>query len=124
MSAHETLKKYSTEVNRHDFKLLLPLLASDCTFWFTSGTYVGLEATRGAFEKTWGMIQNEVYRLEDVTWIAEDTAAAACTYTYHWEGLIKGEKRAGKGRGTSVFRRDKDGWKIVHEHLSAFPPAL
>lgn len=121
MSARDTLEKYKSVINQHDFKLLVPLISKGCQFWFTSGTYKGHEATRQAFEKTWDMIKEEVYRLDDVVWIAEDDSAASCTYTYHWEGLIKGEKRSGKGRGTTVLKRESDGWKIVHEHLSAFP---
>jgi ketosteroid isomerase-like protein len=46
---------------------------------------------------------------------------AVCTYTFHWKGLIDDKLREGSGRGTTCFRNDSDGWKIIHEHLSNFP---
>ena len=50
--------------------------------------------------------------------------AAACTYAYHWSGVIGGISSSGKGRGTNVLARDGTGpWRIVHEHLSAGPAA-
>ncbi len=121
MTAKDVLEKYKIEINSHEFERLLPLISKECQFWFSSGTYVGLDQTRKAFEKTWGMIKNEVYTISDLEWIAESEKAAVCIYTYHWSGLIDGQQKAGKGRGTSCFRKEVDGWKIVHEHLSAFP---
>lgn len=120
-SAQALLEKYKVEINKHNFDTIEPLISKDCKFWFSSGTFVGLEQTRNAFEKTWGMIKDEVYTLTDLEWIADADKAALCTYTFHWKGLINGELCEGKGRGTSCFRKEEDGWKIVHEHLSHFP---
>lgn len=114
---HSLLEIYISEINKHDFNLVRPLISEDCTFWFTSGTYVGLEQTQKAFEKTWAMIKDEVYSLTEIEWISE----SVCTYTYPWKGLINGEFREGKGRGTSCFRKEGEDWKLVHEHLSSFP---
>ena len=119
MSAKEILKKYKIEINKHDFNLLEPLISTDCVFWFSSGSHHGLAQARKAFEKTWAAILEEVYSISDVQWIAESDHAAVCIYTFHWSGLVNGQKREGKGRGTSCFRREQDEWKIVHEHLSA-----
>lgn len=121
MSAREILHKYQSEINKHDFALLEPLISSDCKFWFSSGTYDGLKQTREAFEKTWGLIKDEVYSISDVDWIAESDQSAFCTYTFHWQGLMEGKPSEGKGRGTSCFRKEASGWKIIHEHLSNFP---
>lgn len=120
-SAQALLEKYKIEINKHNFDALEPLISRDCKFWFSSGTFVGLEQTRKAFEKTWGLIKEEVYSLTDVEWIAESELAAVCTYTFHWKGVIDGKPSEGKGRGTSCFRKENDGWKITHEHLSNFP---
>lgn len=76
---------------------------------FSSGTFVGLEQVRQAFEKTWGMIKDEVYSLTDVEWMAESDQAAVCTYTFYWKGVIEGQHREGKGRGTSCFRKEQSG---------------
>ena len=121
MSAREILKKYETEINKNNFDLLLPMISKDSKFWFSSGTYTGLDQIRKAFEKTWAMIKEEVYWLEDVEWIAESETAAVCTYTFNWKGKIEEKPCEGKGRGTSCFKKESEGWKIIHEHLSHFP---
>ena len=121
MGAREVLKRYETEINRKDFDLLIPMVSTACTFWFSSGTYSGLEEARRAFEKTWRTIEDEVYWLTDVAWIAEGDCAAVCTYTFHWKGVIGGKPCDGQGRGTSCFRKEGDDWKLVHEHLRHFP---
>jgi ketosteroid isomerase-like protein len=120
-SAQDLLEKYKVEINKHNFDLVEPLISKDCKFWFSSGTFVGLDQIGQAFEKTWGMIKDEVYSLTDIEWIAESDLTAVCTYTFHWKGLIDGKPGEGKGRGTSCFRKEDDGWKITHEHLSNFP---
>jgi ketosteroid isomerase-like protein len=120
-SPQALFEKYKVEINKHNFDTLEPLITEDCKFWFSSGTFEGLEQTRRAFEKTWGMIKEEVYTITDPKWISESDQAAVCTYTFHWKGLINGEPGEGKGRGTSCFRKEGDSWKIVHEHLSHFP---
>lgn len=121
MSAIELLEKYKTEINTHDFLRVEPLISKDCKFWFSSGTFHGIEQTRKAFEKTWAMIQNEVYSITDIEWLSSNKESAVCIYNYHWAGLINGQAREGEGRGTSCFRVEDGDWKIVHEHLSAFP---
>lgn len=121
MSAKDLFEKYKVKINTHDFNQVAPLISKDCKFWFSSGTFHGLEETQKAFEKTWNLIREEIYTIPDEDWIAESESAAVCTYSYHWAGLINGERREGKGRGTSCFVREPEGWKIVHEHLSPFP---
>ncbi|MBK9321365.1 MAG: nuclear transport factor 2 family protein [Bdellovibrionaceae bacterium] len=121
MSAIELFEKYKIEINSHDFNRVEPLISRNCRFWFSSGTFHGLEQTRKAFEKTWATIQNEIYSITEVEWLSSNKESAACTYTYHWAGLINSQTREGKGRGTSCFRVEEGEWKIVHEHLSAFP---
>lgn len=120
-SARQVLDQYKDLINRQNFDLVRPLISKDCKFWFTSGTYIGLDETQKAFEKTWNMIKEEVYTLSDIEWLAESEKAAICTYTYHWKGLINGQMAEGKGRGTSCFRKEAGDWKIIHEHLSHFP---
>lgn len=118
MTAREVLAAYADRINRHDFDLLVELIAPDASFWFTNGTYVGIAAIRAAFESTWQLMgSSEVYWLDQQEWIAEGDSAAACTYRFKW----KTDTASGSGRGTTVLKRVDDRWWIVHEHLSGWP---
>ena len=112
---------YAERINQHDFSLLAPLIAENAVFWFSSGSYVGLDQARRAFERTWHRLQNETYWLASLTWIAKGDNAASCTYHFHWRAIIDGIETEGTGRGTTVLAKTPDGWRIIHEHLSAFP---
>src|SRR5690606_25358856 len=98
-----------------------PLIDADAVFWFSSGSHRGLAAIRNAFERTWGVIRDEVYSVEDVDWLTFDEASATCIYTFRWRGIINGTASEGSGRGTTVLRKDGGRWRVVHEHLSARP---
>ncbi len=119
--AGELLAKYEQCVNTHDFDQVAPLIAEDALFWFNDGSYSGLPAIRAAFESTWAWIEQERYQMREQRWVALDDNAAVCTYHFHWEGLVNGEKRQGGGRGTTVLRRSNGTWLVAHEHLSGFP---
>jgi ketosteroid isomerase-like protein len=121
MDARDVLKAYELRINRHDFDEVTELIAEDAVFWFSDGTHRGLGEIRAAFERTWHALSEETYWLEDMSWIAEGDAAAACTYRFNWQAVIDGRPASGSGRGTSVLARRSDRWQIVHEHLSADP---
>lgn len=115
------MRFYAEVINKHQFDALLPVLSDDVVFWFSSGSHRGMDAARLAFENTWGRIVNETYWLEELRWIAEGAGSAVCIYRFCWRGEVNGVVARGGGRGTSVLRQELDGWKIVHEHLSAEP---
>ena len=112
---------YADLINRHDFALLIPLIDPEASFWFSSGTYGGHDAVRAAFERTWQRLADESYWLEDLVWIARGMEAASCIYRFRWRATVEGQPSQGTGRGTTVLTRGENGWRIVHEHLSAFP---
>jgi hypothetical protein len=120
-SPQEAMAFYGEVINQHRFDALLPVLAEEVSFWFSSGSHSGLAASRQAFEKTWARIVDERYWLEDLHWLAIGDESAACSYHFHWTGRMNNVPAAGGGRGTTVLRRDPAGWVIVHEHLSAEP---
>ncbi len=121
MSARQLLAAYEQEINTHEFSHVRDLISPDAVFWFSSGSYSGLEAIQKAFESTWQKIKEEIYSVSDVTWLTEDKNAATCIYTFKWKGLVDEKPMEGTGRGTSCFRKEDSGWKIIHEHLSRFP---
>lgn len=122
MSAVDTLKAYEQRINQHDFDALVELVAPHATFWFSDGSHHGHTEIRRAFEQTWRALADETYWLDQLEWIAQGEAAAACTYRFNWRAMIEGQPASGSGRGTSVLAVTNSGWQIVHEHLSARPP--
>ncbi len=120
-SVEAFLRDYVRATNTHQFDEVAPLISDDATFWFSSGSHRGLAAVRAAFEKTWGLIQDEVYSVEDVEWLTVGESSAACLYTFRWRGNIDGVAREGSGRGTNVLCNDNGRWYVIHEHLSAWP---
>jgi ketosteroid isomerase-like protein len=120
-SVELVLGAYEERINRHDFDLLIELIAPDAVFWFSDGSHEGHAAIRAAFEKTWAVLANDTYWLTELSWIAEGVDVAACVYRFNWKTIIDGQPRSGSGRGTTVLARREAGWQIVHEHLSPSP---
>lgn len=117
----EFLADYIHQANTHSFDAVAPRIDEAAVFWFSSGSHRGLDEIRAAFERTWSIIHNEQYWLEDVEWLTLDAASATCIYTFHWQGSIDGVSREGNGRGTTIVANDGQRWRVVHEHLSAHP---
>ena len=76
---------------------------------------------RGAFEKTFKLIEDEVFSLHDIAWTVVTDDVAACRYEFRWKGLISGQESSGGGRGTSILRNVDGRWLIAHEHLGPYP---
>ena len=95
-------------------------------FRFNDGDFIGRDAVRAAFEKTWKSgpgIRRERFYLTDVTVLSTDRASATVTYTYNWEGVMEEKPFRIQGRGTRVIVREDGRLQIIHEHLSRFPKA-
>lgn len=112
------LREYEVATNTHDFDQVAPLLNEEAIYWFSDGSYTGINAIRQAFMETWNKIQNEKYQIRNIEWIGIEEKLAVCIYEFHWEGEVDGEKLSGTGRGTNVIGRVNNKWKMLHEHLS------
>ena len=121
MTPADFLREYEEKTNTHHFDNVAPLISDHAVFWFNDGSFHGLEEIRAAFEKTWSVIKEEHYAIEDVQWIAVGQEVAVCIYVFRWEGLINGHPQSGTGRGTSVLRKEDERWVVAHEHLSPMP---
>ena len=121
MQPEDILKQYEHNINSHDFDQLVPLISENAIFWFNDGSHVGIDAVRKAFENTWKSFPVDAYWLEDIAWVAAGETAASCTYSFRWKAVIHGRETTGGGRGTTVFQKENNSWKITHEHLSQFP---
>jgi ketosteroid isomerase-like protein len=117
------IEEYSRRTNLHRFDDVAPLIDERALYWFSDGsTHEGINAIRAVFEHNWKVIRNEVYRIEDVRWIAQDENIAVCVYRFRWDGEGKGGRVRGEGRGTSVLQKLNGQWRVVHEHLSRPAP--
>ncbi len=120
---------YQEALRAHDLDAAMALIGPDAVFWFSTGTaHAGHDAIRAAIAANFDAIKLEDYRIAELSWIVPGSSqgehAAACTYAYHWSGIIGGASSSGRGRGTNLLARDAAGqWRIVHEHLSAGPVA-
>jgi len=110
--------QYEQATNRHNFDDLAPLIADDATYWFTEGSYHGIDAIKVAIERTFAAILDEVYQLEELEWITIADDQAVCRYHFRWTGIVDGKPTAGQGRGTNVVTKRNGVWTMLHEHLS------
>lgn len=112
------MKNYEDAANSRDFNKVQKFVSDDAVFWFTDGSYTGIENVRSAFEQTWNVIKDEQYYLQNLKWIYNDDNCAVCLYNFVSNGTIKGTLTKVIGRGTSVLKKIENEWKVVHEHLS------
>ncbi|MET7478197.1 nuclear transport factor 2 family protein [Streptomyces sp. NPDC005648] len=114
----EFIRAYERATNSHDTAQLIPLIAPEAVYWFTDGSHRGREAVLSAIARTFATIRDEIYRIDDLEWIAHSDEHAVCRYRFTWTGTIDGEPRSGSGRGTNVLVNNAGTWQMLHEHLS------
>lgn len=121
MNHATTLSTYVEALNTHSWDRIAPHVTEDAVFIFTEDTFVGKAAAKTSFEKTFKLIENEVFSLHDIIWTVVTDEVAACRYEFRWKGLIGGHESSGGGRGTSILRKSNGRWLIAHEHLGPYP---
>lgn len=118
------LNRFEEIAEKENFDLLEDMVHADAVFRFNDGDFVGKQAVRGAFEKTWkgsANVKKERFYLTDIRVLSVDAASASATYTYHWEGAMDGRSFRVQGRGTRVLVVADGRLQIIHEHLSRYP---
>jgi ketosteroid isomerase-like protein len=118
-SLTEFIRTYEQATNSHDIDQLAPLIAHDAVYWFSDGSHHGRDAVLRAIAETFATIRDEVYRIDDLDWVAHGDDLAVCRYRFTWTGTIDGRPRSGAGRGTNALVRHAETWQMLHEHLSA-----
>ncbi len=63
------MRMYEKAANSGNFDKVAPLLSDEAIFWFSDGSYSGIENIRTAFEKTLNMIMDEEYSIRDLKWL-------------------------------------------------------
>ncbi len=113
------MQSFVAALIRKDIDAALPLLTDDVALFYSNGSAVwGTEAFATAIMANWKRIDQYQYTSDDSIWVAQSDTAAAVIYTFSWSGVVEGKEVKGGGRGTRVFRREPNGWRIAHEHLS------
>lgn len=109
---------------QEDFSLIQDFIDEAACFRFNDGDFIGRDAIKAVFEKTWRGdpgVEKARFYLSDIVVLATDVGSAAATYTYNWEGSQAGRSFTVRGRGTRVLKFEAGRFRIVHEHLSRFP---
>ena len=112
------MRMYEKAANSGNFDKVAPLLSVEAIFWFSDGSFSGIENIRTAFEKTWNMIRDEEYSIRDLKWLYRDVDCAACIYEFVSKGTINGKASEFRERGTNILKKSDGEWKVIHEHLS------
>jgi uncharacterized protein (TIGR02246 family) len=118
-SPAECLAAFEAALAKADLDAAMALLTDDVVFFYSNGSaHFGRDAIRAAIQANFDSVQDDDYATRDHLWLAQSDAAAVCIYSFAWTGTMDGKPVGGRGRGTTVFRREASGWRIAHEHLS------
>ena len=123
-SVLQFLNRFEEIAEKENFELIKDMIHDNAFFRFNDGDFVGKEAIRGVFEKTWkgsANVKKERFYLTDIKVLTVDATSATATYTYNWEGTMDGQAFRIQGRGTRVLVVDNGRLQIIHEHLSRYP---
>ena len=124
-SVVQFLHHFEEVAMKEDFSLLEDMIDERACFRFNDGDIMGRKAIRAVFEKTWRgdpTVKKARFYLSEIVVLTTDRASASATYTYNWEGASGGREFKIQGRGTRVLAHEGGRFRIVHEHLSRFPP--
>ena len=84
---------------------------------------VGWEQVRESFEQVAQIASNGQVKLRDqIVHIAGDVAYELCVE--HGQVKIAGQQVTIEHRVTNIYRREAEGWKIVHHHTDLSPAML
>ena len=118
-SPQACLTEFVAAMLRRDMPAALALLTDDVVLFYSNGRAIwGKEAFASTMTANWKLISDYTYKTVETEWVVESDTVAAVIYTLVWSGKVGGKAVGGEGRGTRLLRRDGNGWRIGHEHLS------
>jgi ketosteroid isomerase-like protein len=121
MNHRQTLIAYESALNVRKMDDILDFIEDNAIFIFTEGTFRGKKEIKLAISKTFDLIKEESFSINNQTWIVENEKTAVCTYEFFWTGVINEKPTSGSGRGTTVLCKSSTSWKIILEHLGQPP---
>ena len=119
-SPQACMKAFVDALVGREMDTALALMTDDVALFYSNGRALwGKAAFAEAMAANWRLVERYSYSTLEAIWPAQSDAAAAVIYAFAWSGVSGGREVSGGGRGTRVFRREPDGWRLAHEHLSA-----
>ena len=113
----EFIRHYEQALEAQKWESVAPLIHENCVATFSEGTYIGKEEVASAFSKTFDLIKDESYKISNIHWAIKNENMAVLIFNFNWAGIIKGQKVAGGGRGTSTLVNTNGVWQLLAEHL-------
>ena len=120
-TVEKTLENYLLGLSKQSWSAVEEYFHDNCTIHFIEATYQGKKQIGTAIGKTFSMIKDEDFILENIKWNHKSDTFAACTFVYKWTGTIHGRRFTTPGRGTIVWVKEDDRWQIVVEHFGPMP---
>lgn len=118
MTPDDFINQYEAALASQDWTQVDSLVHQEACVTFSSGAvHKGKDAVRQAFEHNFSLIQEEMYRMENVHWAHKGEETAVYLFTFHWSGLINGKPASGAGTGSSVIKKSGEKWQLLVEHL-------
>lgn len=120
----EFLHRFEELAADENFDLSQQMVHDNAVFRFNDGDFVGKQAIRAAFEKTWrgsAGVRKERFYLTDIVVLSVDRSSASATYTYNWEGSMDGKSFRIQGRGTPCSSWRRAGCRSFTSTSAAFP---
>ena len=85
------MQVYEDAANSGNFERVKTPLSDDAVYWFSDGSYIGVNRIQLAFEKTWNTIKNENYSISELKWLHKALDCAVCIYNFNSTGTIDGK---------------------------------
>ena len=118
------LQREVAAVNSRDMQALSQIWSqSDDILLFDvapPGRFQGWPAIAGSFNDFFLRLSDVAMSVDKVQ-VSVDGALAAATYDWTLAGTLDGRTLTDHGQATALYRRGKDGWKLVHAHYSPAP---
>ena len=118
----EIVDKYIATINDGDLDLVGKIWShDDCvSFIGPQGRFEGYEQIRDNLVMGIknGFAKRDLKKENLIVVVECKSALAECSWKFDAEAR-NGHKHTSRGRETQIFRKEKDGWKLVHIHYSA-----
>lgn len=118
MNPEQFMEGYEAALATQDWQAVSPYIHEDACVTFSNGDFFrGKAEVQKAYERNFGLIQDEEYSVFDLHWVRKTEQYAVCIYAFRWQGLIQGEPARGAGRGTATIIKEDGKWTLLAEHL-------